>query len=91
MIRFNVFIQVSEENRSAVINIAKQLVEKSVKEEGCIAYDFFESTTRKDILMFCETWQDEKSIAAHSNTEHFVKLLPELQKLCTLKMEKFLF
>ena len=45
MIRLNVFIQVSEENRSAALEIAEELVEKSLKDNGCIAYDIFESAT----------------------------------------------
>ena len=42
MIRLNVFIQVSEENRPAALETAKELVEKSLKDNGCIAYDIFE-------------------------------------------------
>ena len=41
MIRLNVFIQVSEENRPAALETAKELVEKSLKDNGCIAYDNF--------------------------------------------------
>ena len=51
MIRLNVFIQVSEENRPAALETAKELVEKSLKDNGCIAYDIFESATRSDVLM----------------------------------------
>ena len=49
MIRLNVFIQVSEENRPAALETAKELVEKSLKDNGCIAYDIFESATRSDV------------------------------------------
>lgn len=49
MIRLNVFIQVSEENRPAALETAKELVEKSLKDNGCIAYDIFESSTRSYI------------------------------------------
>ena len=34
MIRLNVFIQVSEENRPAALETAKELVEKSLKDNG---------------------------------------------------------
>ena len=43
MIRLNVFIQVSESNRAAVLEAAKELVASSLKDKGCIAYDIFES------------------------------------------------
>ena len=49
MIRLNVFIQVEEANRAAVLEEAKALTEASLKEEGCVAYDIFESATRPDV------------------------------------------
>lgn len=55
MIRLNVFIQVSADNRAAVMEMAKELVACSLKDNGCIAYDIFESATREDVLMICET------------------------------------
>ena len=36
MIRLNVFIQVSAENRAAVLESAKELVAYSLKDNGCI-------------------------------------------------------
>jgi len=91
MIRLNVFIQVSEENRSAALETAKELVEKSLKDNGCIAYDIFESATRSDVLMICETWKDAESLSAHEKAEHFVTLVPKLQGLGAMKLEKFTF
>ena len=55
MIRLNVFIRVKEEKREAVLVAAKELVTASQKDKGCIAYDVFESATRHDVLMICET------------------------------------
>ena len=71
MIRLNVFIQVSESNRAAVLEAAKELVASSLKDKGCIAYDVFESATRNDVLMICETWEDAESLSAHEKAEHF--------------------
>lgn len=55
MIRLNVFIQVEAANRAALLAEAKALVEKSLNDEGCVAYDVFESATRQDVMMICET------------------------------------
>ena len=85
MIRLNVFIQVSEENRPAALETAKELVEKSLKDNGCIAYDIFESATRSDVLMICE------SLSGQEKAEHFVTLVPKLQGLGAMKLEKFTF
>lgn len=91
MIRLNVFIQVNESNRAAALETAKELVAQSLKDNGCIAYDVYESATRNDVLMICETWQDAHSLAAHEKAAHFVTLVPKLQELGDMKLEKFEF
>lgn len=48
MIRLNVFIQVEKQHYDQVVNIAKELVTASQKDNGCVAYDLFQSTTRQD-------------------------------------------
>lgn len=91
MIRLNVFIQVSESNRAAVLEAAKELVASSLKDKGCIAYDVFESATRNDVLMICETWEDAESLSVHEKAGHFVTLVPKIQGLASMKLEKFDF
>ncbi len=91
MIRLNVFIQVSAEKRTAVLESAKELVAYSLKDNGCIAYDVFESATRSDVLMICETWKDAASLAAHEQAAHFTTLVPKIQELAAMKLEKFEF
>ena len=86
MIRLNVFIQVNESNRNAVLETAKELVAQSLN-----AYDVFESATRKDVLMICETWKDAESLDAHEKAAHFITLVPKLQELGKMKLEKFEF
>ena len=86
MLRLNVFIQVSADNRAAVMEAAKELVACSLKDNGCIAYDIFE-----DVLMICETWKDEESLAAHEKAAHFVTLVSKIQSLASMKLEKFSF
>ena len=91
MIRLNVFIRVKEEKREAVLVAAKELVTASQKDKGCIAYDVFESAPRHDVLMICETWKDAESLDAHEKAAHFITLVPKLQELGKMKLEKFEF
>ena len=81
MIRLNVFIRTTDSNREEVVNTARELVAASLKDEGCVAYDLFESTTRNDVLMICETWSDAKALAAHEQASHFTTLVPRLHQL----------
>ena len=91
MIRLNVFIRVKEEKREALLAAAKELVTASQKDKGCIAYDVFESATHHDVLMICETWTDEEALKAHEQSAHFTTLVPRMQALAAMKIEKFNF
>ncbi|HJC26937.1 putative quinol monooxygenase [uncultured Alistipes sp.] len=91
MIRLNVFIRTTESNREELIATARELVAASLKDEGCVAYDLFESSTRRDVLMICETWSDAKALAAHEQAAHFTTLVPRIQQLGEMKIEKFVF
>ena len=91
MIRLNVFIKTSVENREKVLEITKKLVEGSVRDAGCIAYDVFASGTNPESLLICETWENEESLAAHGKAPHYVEFVPALTELAELKVERFDF
>ncbi|HRF85062.1 MAG TPA: putative quinol monooxygenase [Alloprevotella sp.] len=91
MIRLNCFFQAAEGKYDEALEAAIALTACSQQEEGCIAYDTFESSTRADILMICETWTNDEALAAHSASEHFKKYVGLLETLGTLKLERFEF
>jgi len=91
MIRLNVFISVEDVNRAKVLGAAKELTATSVKEDGCIAYDVFESATRPNVLLICETWKDSETLTNHEKGASFIKNIAILKELTTIKVEKFEF
>lgn len=91
MIRLNVFIWVEDVNHAKVLDAAKELTAASVQEDGCIAYDIFESVTRNNVLLVCETWKDSESLSEHEKTDAFIKNVAILKELTTIKIEKFDF
>ena len=91
MLRLNCFIKVEEKNREEVLEAAKRLTEASLKQEGCIAYDVFESATRPTVLMICETWRDKVSLDAHSASEVFHKEAGIMHAKAEMKLETFEF
>ena len=91
MLRLNCFIQVNPENRETVLAAARRLTEASLLQEGCIAYDIFESATRRDVLMICETWSDEEALKAHSESDVFVKEVGVMRANAEMKLETFKF
>ncbi len=91
MLRLNCFIQVSNENRAEVLAAARRLTEASLKQEGCVAYDIFESATRPDVLMICETWRDQAALDAHSASAEFEKEVGYMRDHAAMKLETFTF
>ena len=94
MIRLNVFFEKKEEVKVEEINaLCKELVEKSLKDNGTIAYDYFTSGTRNGVMMICETWENEEVLKTHMASEHFTTLVPMIEALTKngLKLEQFTF
>lgn len=94
MIRLNVFFEVKEEVDMEQLNaLCQELVEKSLADEGNIAYDYFVSGTRDGVMMICETWQNAKVLKTHMESAHFTTLVPQIEALTKhgLKLEQFQF
>ena len=91
MLRLNCFFQAKEGKYDEALQAAIALTAASLKDEGNVAYDTFESATRPDVFMICETWQDEASLKKHMAAEHFVLYVGQLEQLGTLKLEQFTF
>lgn len=91
MIRLNCFFKANEGAYDDALEAAIALTACSQTEEGCVAYDVFESATRGEVLMICETWADEDSLKAHMETEHFKEYVGVQEQCGQLKLEKFTF
>ena len=91
MLRLNCFFQAKEGKYDEALQAAIALTAASLKDEGNVAYDTFESATRPDVFMICETWQDEASHKKHMAAEHFALYVGQLEQLGTLKLEQFTF
>ena len=84
MIRLNAFFELKSDKDTQVLAatmLAKDLVAQSRQDDGCIDYDFFKSTTRPGVMMFCETWRDQAALDAHSASAHFLSLVPQIEAL----------
>ena len=81
---------VTAENKAKFIETAKELIEKSRKESGCISYNLFESVDGK-YLTFIEEWKNEKAIEDHNNSDHFKSIVPKLGELTSGEMDVVLY
>lgn len=91
MIRLNCFIKVDAEHRSAVLESACRLTAASLLQDGCVAYDIFESATRPEVLLICETWRDQAALDAHSASQVFVDEVGFMRSMTEMKLEAFDF
>ncbi len=92
MIRLNRFLQITDSShKQKAVETAVELVELSLHDKGCISYEAFSSLTSDNHIEIIETWEDEESLKAHSESEHFRRLVPELEKCGNLTLEKFTF
>ena len=89
MIRLNCFYQAREGRLADALAAAKELTAASLKQDGCIAYDVFESATRPGVLLICETWRDDAALAAHSASAPFVKCVAAPNDAGEIKIEQF--
>lgn len=56
----------------ALRQAAKACIEATRKEEGCVAYDLFQSLNEPDQLVFVEKWETREALTAHSKQPHLV-------------------
>lgn len=70
---------VKEDKVEAFIELAKKMVEATVKEEGCIKYELFQDSEDPKVLTFIEEWEDRAALEKHKAAEHFVTIVPVLR------------
>lgn len=69
---------IKDEKREDYLKLAKELVEKSRQEQGCISYGLFQDINDESVFTFIEEWQDQKAIELHNKSEHFTRIVPLL-------------
>ncbi len=64
-----------------ILELSKEMVEKTVKEDGCIKYELFQDMKDPKILIIIEEWEDEEALNKHMASEHFRRIIPQLNEL----------
>lgn len=80
MITINVRLQVKPEKRAAYIAFVAELVQASLKDEGCLFYDHFESLTEPNQFAIVENWASQEAVAKHNETDHLKKFAAEISE-----------
>lgn len=91
MIRLNCFIKVADEHRAEVLAAAKRLTQVSRTQTGCVGYDIFESATCKDVMMICETWEDQSALDGHAASPEFKRESGLMHSLAEMNLDRYVF
>jgi len=69
---------VKQDKVEDVLKIAKELVESTVKENGCISYEMYQDEKDNNILTMIETWDNKEVLKSHLTSEHFQRIVPAM-------------
>jgi len=61
-----------------VLRLTKELVEATVKENGCISYEMYQDEKDENILTMIETWENKEALKLHVTSEHFKRIAPSM-------------
>ncbi len=61
--------------------MSKNMVAATLKESGCISYQFHTATGADNTFFLFEEWESEQALAAHFQTEHLQAFLKEAPNL----------
>lgn len=64
-----------------ILELLKEMVEKTVKEEGCIKYELFQDVKDPKVMIIIEEWESEGALNKHMASEHFKRIVPQLNEL----------
>lgn len=64
-----------------ILELSKEMVEKTVKEEGCIKYELYQDVKDPQVLIFMEEWESEDALNKHIASEHFKRIISQINEL----------
>lgn len=73
---------IKEEQIPRLQELLSELITETLKEDGCLQYTFNQDKEDKSHFAFIETWETESHSDAHGQTEHYKRILPEINSMC---------
>ncbi len=63
-------LTIKPETRAELIAAAQDCMAATRKEEGCLAYDLYESVSDASKLVFVERWESADNLVPHGKSDH---------------------
>jgi quinol monooxygenase YgiN len=78
---------IKEDQIDLFLTLAKNLVDETLKESGCIHYGLYQDEKDCTILTMLEEWADKASLEKHMASAHFEEIVPQLSQLMSKSPE----
>ena len=72
---------VKPESREKFLELCEEIVEGTRAEEGNISYELHENIADPNHLTFIEEWKDQEALNIHDNSDHFIRIVPQLKEM----------
>lgn len=69
-----------KEKINEVTPLLRELVEKTLKENGCIKYELFVNIKDSSVFTIIEEWENIEDLNNHMVSEHFKRIVPLLSE-----------
>ena len=63
-----------------VLPLYKELLKSTKSEKDCISYDLYIDKNDHRHFIFIEEWPDEAALEQHTQTDHFTRLIPQIEQ-----------
>lgn len=81
MIRVHVPCMVQDADLPRALAVYEELVAATRREPGCLSYELLQREDHPTSLLLTEEWESREHLRAHTQTEHFIRLVAELESL----------
>ncbi|WP_066307903.1 putative quinol monooxygenase [Bacillus sp. FJAT-29814] len=68
-------------NIEEYLSLAREVVQETRKEKGCIMYTYHQDINDSTILTTIEEWENEDALHEHNQSDHIRRFVPELRKM----------
>ena len=72
--------QIKEGQKDAFVEYMREMIRLTHEEEGCIAYDLYESLDGSGEVVMVEVWESKEALDKHMETDHFKEFVPGGEK-----------
>ena len=81
----NARIIVKEDGIQQFISLAKEMVEKSNTESGCLVYQLYQEVGNQAGFIFYEKYKNQQAIESHNSSAHFRNFIVQISDLLAEK------